>query len=264
MAFAIIDGFSFGGFVYGDRLGRFREAPIFEGANPDSAGFSGSYPGLTRLKKRMIEIGGTIQAVSHEALQTAQDELLLAHSPGLPAKFVKYNTRYCWAQVDGEIGRDHHNWREWEWSCQFRCADPFWYDLVLSTVAIDSTVVGVFSTPRTVTVASAGTAFCTPVIEIVVADHTLADVLIENLTTGESMTFNPDANGTYKYHCGPNCTDTAETNISLRNKLTLAGADKTNLLGDSDLISLAVGNNSIRVSGLSSTLITFKWHNRYL
>jgi hypothetical protein len=264
MAFAIDNGFAFNSYVYGDRLGRFREEPIFARNAAEAPGFSGGYAGISRIKRRMIELGGTIHAASHELLRDEQDDLLEAHAPGYTGKLLCYNTRWLWAQVDGGIPREHVNARQWDWTAQLVAEDPHYYDETANSTALTSAVLGAFSTPRTGTVTAAGTAPAAPVISIVVDSHATSTVLIENLTTDEVFEFDPAENGTFILHTGPNCTATAATNRSLGNKFTLSGTSKMSTVLQADFMQLAVGANSIRITGAAANSVTFAWHNRYL
>lgn len=265
MAFAIANGFAFNSYVYGDKLASMRDSLIKESESAAAPGISGGYQGVIRNKKRMVELSGTIESyVSHEDLRDTVDDFRAALDVSTPGKLLVYNDRYLWAAPDGTTEQEYNNSRLYAWTQQFVCHDPFYYAVASSSKLFDSAVLGAFSTPRTDTATTAGNTFCTPVITTVVTDHTLGVVLIENLTTGESVTFDPNANGTYILHCGPNCTDTAATNAALRNRLTLSGVNVTTLITEGDLIYLAAGANSIRVSGDSASTINFAWHDRYL
>lgn len=176
MAFEINNGFSYNGYTYGDRLSGFRDSPSFDIKGSDSSAYEGSGYAPSRLAKRQLELRGFVMADSHTLLRDAVDAFLFAHSNVYPAKLVCYTDRYLWAQVDGDITRDHTNARTWQWSANFRCHDPFYYSVDNNVVNKTSAELGSFNIPRTTTVTAGGTGFATPIISFVVANYTLGAV----------------------------------------------------------------------------------------
>lgn len=258
------DGFSYGDYTYGDNLESFRDSPSIENQSSDSTSYSGSHAGVGRLYRRQLELRGVIQADDHQLLRDSIDEFLLAHTPGYPRRFIAYTDRFLWAQPEGEIQREHTNARIFPWVATFRCADPFYYSANAISVDLTQASLGDFSTPRTATVVVSGTAFATPVLTVVIDSHASGAVSITNSTTGEELEFEPDANGTYTLHCGPNCTTTEATNRASRYRLFKSGVDKTALCSSLDMITLAVGSNSIIVSGAACASVNLTWHSRYI
>lgn len=263
MAFAIANGFAFNSYVYGDKLASMRDSLIKESESAAAPGISGGYQGVIRNKKRMVELSGTIESyVSHEDLRDTVDDFRAALDVSTPGKLLVYNDRYLWAAPDGTTEQEYNNSRLYSWTQQFVCNDPFYYAVASSSELLDSAVLGSFGTPRTATVTTGGNTFCTPVITTVI--DAPGTVLIENLTTRQEISFSPSTLGTYVLHCGPNCTDNATTNAALRNRLTFGGVNVNVHITEGDLIHLAAGANSIRVTGSVIDTVTFAWHDRYL
>lgn len=264
MAFQINNGFSFNGYTYGDKLSGLRDSPSFDIKTSDSSAYDGSNYGRSRLAKRQLELRGIIMAESHDALRTVADAFMLAHSGTYPAKLVCYTDRYLWAQVDGDISREHSNARNWPWSVNFLCHDPYYYSVdsnVVNKTAID---LGDFNIPRTTTVTVGGTAFATPIISFVVDDYATGEAKIENVTTGEILSFIPTANGTYSYYAGPNSADTEVESRQYRFKLIKSTLNFTNLCTEIGDMRLLPGDNTIIISGASINAVSFAWRNRFV
>ena len=191
----------------------------------------------------IVNLKGTLSASSAEGLRTKKDDFLNAIAAGTQQLFI-FDDRYIMAQKRSMTIDLIDGMKFLKFNTSFIAQVPFWVAVAISTDAQ-----GITTATLDYDIGFDGSAYFKPLITIDAAEA-LSDISIENVTTGETISYSGVIGST------------GQLIIDL-DKFTVEkdGADDiANISGD--FFSLVNGTNNLIYTGGNCTL-TLQWNNRW-